>query len=180
MLINIIKTSLRLSILACLFIGLSACDKELDVTLASAASHRDGIQNLDEEGVDCGGSSGVPCPSCFDGIQNQDEEGVDCGGICGFDCPEETPRADALAGSGLPFYHTFETEESFSNLSPIADNSVTVDYAFADPAGSENLVTRYNRPEGLVADGFSDFKFEKFDQPIDFSVFNKFQLDVYI
>ena len=49
----------------------------------------DGIQNGDEEGVDCGESAGCDlCPSCFDGIQNGDEEGVDCGGsggcsICG-------------------------------------------------------------------------------------------------
>jgi uncharacterized repeat protein (TIGR02543 family) len=47
----------------------------------------DGIQNQDEEGVDCGGSICGACspdPSCSDGIQNQDEEGVDCGGsICG-------------------------------------------------------------------------------------------------
>lgn len=158
----------------------SSCTKDLDITLPEAASHKDGIQNLDEEGVDCGGSSGVPCPSCFDGIQNQDEEGVDCGGICGFDCPEATPRADALVNSDLPFYHTFETEESFRGLAAIEGNSVTVDYAFADPAGGDGIVTRYNRPEGLVADGFSDFKFEKFDQKIDFSEFNKFQLDVFI
>jgi hypothetical protein len=40
----------------------------------------DGIQNGDEEGVDCGGSSCDACPTCSDGIQNGDEEGVDCGG----------------------------------------------------------------------------------------------------
>lgn len=40
----------------------------------------DGIQNGDEEGVDCGGSNCDPCPTCSDGIQNGDEEGVDCGG----------------------------------------------------------------------------------------------------
>lgn len=42
----------------------------------------DGIQNGDEEGVDCGGSSCNPCPepTCDDGIRNGDEEGVDCGG----------------------------------------------------------------------------------------------------
>ncbi|MEM8523494.1 MAG: fibronectin type III domain-containing protein [Bacteroidota bacterium] len=47
----------------------------------------DGIQNGDEEGVDCGGSNCPPCmtdPTCDDGIQNGDEEGVDCGGS---DCP---------------------------------------------------------------------------------------------
>lgn len=40
----------------------------------------DGIQNGDEEGVDCGGSSCAPCATCSDGIQNGDEEGIDCGG----------------------------------------------------------------------------------------------------
>jgi len=46
----------------------------------------DGIQNGDEEGVDCGGSSCADCPepSCDDGIQNGDETGIDCGGS---DCP---------------------------------------------------------------------------------------------
>jgi len=45
----------------------------------------DGIQNGDEEGIDCGGSC-VPCPTCEDGIQNGDEEGIDCGGSCA-PCP---------------------------------------------------------------------------------------------
>jgi hypothetical protein len=40
----------------------------------------DGIQNGDETGVDCGGSSCPACPTCNDGIQNGDETGVDCGG----------------------------------------------------------------------------------------------------
>lgn len=39
----------------------------------------DGIQNGDEEGIDCGGPC-APCPTCEDGIQNGQEEGVDCGG----------------------------------------------------------------------------------------------------
>ncbi|MEL6969138.1 MAG: M43 family zinc metalloprotease [Bacteroidota bacterium] len=44
----------------------------------------DGIQNGDETGVDCGGSSCPACPppppTCDDGIQNGNETGVDCGG----------------------------------------------------------------------------------------------------
>ena len=51
----------------------------------------DGIQNGDEEGVDCGGSFCPPCnptPTCNDGIQNGDEEGVDCGGSF---CPPCNP-----------------------------------------------------------------------------------------
>ena len=56
----------------------------------------DGIWNGDEEGVDCGGSTGIPCPTpnCFDGIQNGTETGIDCGdmpepSICG-ECPDPT------------------------------------------------------------------------------------------
>ncbi len=177
--INIKYIFMCFVLMSCMIL-MDSCSKDTEFDLASVPSHKDGIQNLDEEGVDCGGSSGTPCPSCFDGIQNQDEEGVDCGGSCANECPKATPRADALANSDLPFYHTFETEESFKNLMEIENNSVTVDYAFADPAGSEDLVTRYNRPEGLVADGFSDFKFQKFDEPIDFSEYNKFELGVYI
>src|SRR5690554_3231808 len=54
----------------------------------------DGIQNGDEEGVDCGGShpDADPCPppSCYDGIHNGTETGIDCGdydGVCP-DCPD--------------------------------------------------------------------------------------------
>ena len=42
----------------------------------------DGVQNGDETGIDCGGSSCPACPTCDDGIQNGDETGVDCGGSC--------------------------------------------------------------------------------------------------
>ncbi len=48
----------------------------------------DGIQNGDETGVDCGGSSCPACPpTCTDGIQNGDETGVDCGGSSCPACP---------------------------------------------------------------------------------------------
>ncbi|MFT3770791.1 MAG: hypothetical protein QM820_35660 [Minicystis sp.] len=46
----------------------------------------DGVQNRDEEDVDCGGLDCEPCPSCSDGIQNGWESGVDCGGPCAA-CP---------------------------------------------------------------------------------------------
>ena len=58
----------------------------------------DGVQNGDEEGVDCGGSVCPPCPTCSDGIQNGDETGVDCGGSCP-PCP----------GGGVIFGSYFET-----------------------------------------------------------------------
>ena len=48
----------------------------------------DGIQNGDEEGVDCGGSFCAECiPTCSDGIQNGQETSVDCGGPDCTICP---------------------------------------------------------------------------------------------
>jgi hypothetical protein len=52
----------------------------------------DGVQNGDEEGIDCGGSCPDDCPvepTCDDGVQNGDEEGVDCGGSCPNACVDE-------------------------------------------------------------------------------------------
>ena len=49
-------------------------------------SCEDGVQNQDEDAVDCGGVC-QPCATCFDGIKNQDEEDVDCGGVC-QPCPD--------------------------------------------------------------------------------------------
>jgi len=47
----------------------------------------DGIQNGDETDIDCGGPDCPPCPTCEDGIQNRDEEGIDCGGTFCDPCP---------------------------------------------------------------------------------------------
>ena len=54
---------------------------------SSPPTCNDGIQNGDETGVDCGGSSCPACPTCNDGIQNGDETGVDCGGSSCPTCP---------------------------------------------------------------------------------------------
>lgn len=143
-------------------------------------SYHDGIMNGDEEGIDCGGNSGTPCPSCYDGIQNGEETGVDCGGPDCPECPEATPRYDAYLNTGLPYFFTFELEDSGEGIAEAEDNSVIMNYGTVDPAGGDQIVGKYNRPEGLIADGYSDFKFEKFDAPIDFSTFNKFNLRVFI
>jgi hypothetical protein len=69
-------------------------DYEIVVT-GSGPTCSDGIQNGDEEGVDCGGSSCQPCgvtPTCSDGIQNGDETGVDCGGASCPACPDPEPE----------------------------------------------------------------------------------------
>ncbi len=46
----------------------------------------DGVQNGNEGGIDCGGTS--PCPDCCsNGVQDDDETGVDCGGFACAPCP---------------------------------------------------------------------------------------------
>lgn len=52
-----------------------------------APTCNDGVQNGDETGVDCGGSSCPACPTCDDGVQNGDETDVDCGGSSCPACP---------------------------------------------------------------------------------------------
>jgi len=59
----------------------------------------DGVQNGDEEGIDCGGSNCAPCeaePTCTDGVQNGDEEGVDCGGSNCAPCETEPTCSDGI------------------------------------------------------------------------------------
>ena len=47
-----------------------------------------GIQDGDETGIDCGGSTMVPCAGlCDDGLLNGNEEAVDCNGDCDTVCP---------------------------------------------------------------------------------------------
>lgn len=55
---------------------------------SSEPSCNDGIQNQNEEGIDCGGVC-TACASCSDGLLNGDEEGVDCGGSCRNSCEVE-------------------------------------------------------------------------------------------
>jgi hypothetical protein len=91
----------------------------LTVTGDLAPTCFDGIQNGDEDGIDCGGTNCEACPTCSDGMQNGDETGVDCGGsnceacaTCddgiqngdetGIDCGGSNCEACAEAG-GLTF-----------------------------------------------------------------------------
>ncbi|KXX70267.1 di-heme oxidoredictase family protein [Flammeovirga sp. SJP92] len=86
----------------------------------------DGIQNGDETGVDCGGSSCNDCPTCEDGIQNGDETGVDCGGANCMSCDvvcNGTPNPNATVQ---------KTNESVENLS---DGTIT--FVYDDVEGRE-------------------------------------------
>lgn len=63
------------------------CQDGVCATFPGPGEHcTNGIQDYDEEGVDCGGAYcppceiPAPCYHCFNGIQDYDEEGIDCGG----------------------------------------------------------------------------------------------------
>ncbi len=43
-----------------------------------------------------------PAASCLDGIQNQNEEGVDCGSVCGISCEQKYPKE--LSYSNVKFF----------------------------------------------------------------------------
>lgn len=182
--INVLFSVVALSVLL-----LTSCE-ESEFNYKILATHSDGIKNLDEEGIDCGGSSGIACPSCTDGKKNGDETGIDCGGINCPVCPESTPRADALKLLSLPYYYTFETGEAAAGklLKPRTTNAdgsiynqgVSAFYGEHDPAGGNDAVTKIIRPQNGLFGGYEDFKFQTFAAPIDFSIYHKWTIKVYI
>lgn len=105
-------------------------------------------------------------------------------------CGEETPRADVLRTEGLPYYFTFEVigEESGKGLVPMHTNidgtsytqGVVPFYGKPDPLGSGDAVCRILRPENGLFGGYEDLKFQPFDEPIDFSEYHQWTLEVLI
>lgn len=51
-----------------------------------AADCGNGVQDVDETAIDCGGSDCPACVTCSDGIMNGSETAIDCGGSCAA-CP---------------------------------------------------------------------------------------------
>ncbi len=87
----------------------------------------DGIQNGDEEGIDCGGTCGTPCPapSCTDGIQNGTETGIDCGdapepSICG-ECP------DPSCSDGIQNIHIEYSDEFVDGYMVVVETGIDCD-----------------------------------------------------
>lgn len=182
---RIFKITFILKLIAVAFLLTTTACKEECFNYDEIATRFDGIQNGDETGIDCGGSTGVDCPpepSCTDGIQNGDETGIDCGGTSCEECPAGTPRADAFATTGIPYYFSFETSESGLLLSTFSDNQgVDITYGVDNPDGTANdLVAKVIRPDDGRFGGYEDYKFSAFDAPIDFSVYHKWTMDVYI
>jgi len=62
--------------------------------IVPVGSCSNGLMDLDEEGVDCGGICPEPCvpvDSCSNGVQDAGEEGVDCGGPCAVCLVKQSP-----------------------------------------------------------------------------------------
>lgn len=58
-----------------------------------------GIEDPEEEGIDCGGLCVASCNSCDNGVKDTFEDGRDCGGVCSEECsgtPEDNfiPRGE--------------------------------------------------------------------------------------
>ncbi|MFO7710319.1 MAG: hypothetical protein R6V53_00985 [Candidatus Woesearchaeota archaeon] len=80
---------------------LNGCNKARPNEERSCDSCDNGIQDSDEEDIDCGGPCD-PCetePTCDDGILNQGEEEVDCGGPCD-PCETEPTCDDGILNQG--------------------------------------------------------------------------------
>ncbi len=88
----------------------------------------DGILNGDETGVDCGGAycESCPAPTCSDGIQNGDETGVDCGGSCSA-CPAPCLITQVLNDTLISGSHLFNVTDTLTSTDSLS-GTVVVDY----------------------------------------------------
>ena len=105
-----------------------------------ATSCSDGVQNGEETGIDCGGSTCVACSAlCNDGLLNGDEDGIDCGGSCPT-CPPEEGEICTLAFpltsngiyaapnlmDGFGATQPFATHAKWYVFLPLVDGTVTI------------------------------------------------------
>ncbi len=88
----------------------------------------DGIQNGDETGVDCGGTTCGDC--CSNGVQDADESGVDCGGADCNPCPtcavgETESINETFDGCALPVGWTTSNTDAAANTVGTCDDDVS-------------------------------------------------------
>ena len=74
-------------------VGLSYSNKKLVNINAECFN---GVEDPDEEGVDCGGTCNAQCGTCNNNKQDEFELGVDCGGVCNVfkRCYDDIPPID--------------------------------------------------------------------------------------
>jgi len=151
----------------------------------------DGIMNGNETGIDCGGPECEECPeTCDDGILNNGEEEIDCGGPNCEPCiTAAVTRHYSYLSAGFKFFHTFEQSDlSVALVDGDPGNDVTtqgaalpmVSFLIPDPNNPSEYVGRYNRPEGNISDGFSDYKFLINEgTPYDFTTLGDINLSIF-
>lgn len=71
--------------------GNSFADSERFVVIEQCFN---GIEDPDEEGVDCGGPCVANCNTCSNGRIDPFEQGIDCGGICPTNCVQDPNDLD--------------------------------------------------------------------------------------
>lgn len=130
------KTYIKILVFALCTTTLFVQCKDDDDNVIINATCDDGIQNGDEEGVDCGGAACEPCavePTCDDGLQNGDEEGIDCGGSFCAPCEDGDMSIDfsgtfmqedvmGRPGINTVFGGTDEVKNSF-NVTAVSDRA---------------------------------------------------------
>jgi V8-like Glu-specific endopeptidase len=123
----------------------------------------DGVQNVDETGVDCGGSC-EPCELsyCHDGIRDGDETGVDCGGSCDACMGGNQVVAYLASRTGIarinirdPNQTTYFTYTSCSgavinNRWVLTDQGCFSDQAIADPTHMISVDLLSYAPSGVA------------------------------
>jgi hypothetical protein len=126
----------------------------------------------------------LPIETCSDGIQNQDEEGIDCGGVCA-PCPEPP----SVAAPTPPARPTQDVFSIYSNAytNDITGN-ITLDAGFCGfGASSEVLIagdeTIDFNPSGAVCLGWDWYNPDNIANPngsVDLSSYDFLHFDVYV
>ncbi len=151
----------------------------------------DGIMNGSETDIDCGGPDCDAClETCDDGVLNNGEEEIDCGGPnCDPCVTAAITRYPNFLSAGFETFHTFESEDTGKTvIDGDPGNDVTVQgaplpmvtFGVPDPVDPTMYAGRYNRPEGNISDGFTDYKFAiNTGAAYDFTDLGDIQLSVY-
>ncbi|MEN1785739.1 MAG: DUF4856 domain-containing protein [Bacteroidota bacterium] len=155
-----LKFFVTLFIASLLFV---ACSDDDDNTPDEVATCSDNIQNGDETGVDCGGSSCTPCEvavTCDDGIQNGDEEGVDCGGTACTPCTTGVEIPDTYV-----FERDGESTVSFSGQTTRLKMAKEILGKLRDNTSTEaDILAAYDHQEGT--DNFSEADLNASDKQV--------------
>jgi len=86
-----------------------------------------GEQDENEDGIDCGGPCDECIETCSNGIKDEDEEGVDCGGNCPLCSYSVT-----ISPSSAELYANGREEQEFTVTVKLADTGEAVDNAKFD------------------------------------------------